>query len=330
MTSPRVTVLLPVYNGLPYLQAAVDSILAQTLTDFEFLIINDGSRDASAEVLDRLTDPRIRVVHQANRGLAASLNIGIDMARGRYIARQDQDDLSLPERLAEQVRFMDAHPECILLGTGADIWVGDEPADRYHDHPAEHAMLAFHLLFNNPFVHSSVMLRKDAVQAIGGYTTDPARQPPEDYELWSRMARAGRVANLSQRLLVYREVPQSMSRTGENPFADRLVTIASENLALSAGLDRPNEHAINIAALAHQVDQRLSSPRNLAAMIDLLKKAGAPMAREMPEVQALIDERIRILRYQWTIKQTHTGWAIPALRKIRDVARAALSRLKKS
>jgi len=322
MSAPLVTVLMPVYNGERDLQKAVDSILGQTFRDFEFLIINDGSRDGSGDLLNSLSDARIRVVHQENHGLAATLNIGLALSRGRYIARQDQDDLSRPERLASQVAYLEANPECALLGTAAEIWVGDEPTERAHDHPTSHAELAFLLLFNNPFVHSSVMFRKDAVQSIGGYSTDPARQPPEDFELWSRMARHFRVANLPDRLLVYREVPQSMSRTGPNPFLDRLVTICAENLVAVAGGGKDSEcHAMNVAALTHSADHRLMSPMSLKRMTDLVRRAGAPFARELPAVEALIEERAHILRYQWTIRQANAGWAMPFLRRIRDIGR---------
>jgi glycosyltransferase involved in cell wall biosynthesis len=239
MNTPLVSVLMPVYNGAADLRRALDTVLGQTFRDFEVIAINDGSKDESAALLDAVDDPRVRVIHQDNMGLAATLNRGLAMARGGLIARQDQDDLSHPERFAKQVAYLNAHPDCILLGTAAEIWVGDEPTERSHDHPTEHALLAFDLLFNNPFVHSSVMMRRDSVLGIGGYTTDKSRQPPEDYELWSRLARKGRVANLPERLLVHREVPQSMSRTGPNPFLDRLVSLSAENLAFANGLTQP-------------------------------------------------------------------------------------------
>jgi cellulose synthase/poly-beta-1,6-N-acetylglucosamine synthase-like glycosyltransferase len=321
MNAPLVSVLMPVYNGAADLQKALDTILKQSFTDFEVIAINDGSRDDSGRLLDAVTDSRVRVIHQENKGLAATLNIGLSLARGSLIARQDQDDLSHPERLAKQVAYMQQHPECGLLGTAAEIWVGDTPTDRTHDHPTEHAELAFDLLFNNPFVHSSVMMRRDDVLAIGGYSTDRERQPPEDYELWSRMARNYRVANLPERLLVYREVPQSMSRTGPNPFLDRLVTICAENLAMANGMSQPNAAAVDAAAMTHSAFHRLSSRPDINAMVALVEKAGMTFAAECPRVADKTAERARILKYQWTLHSNNAQWARPFLRAVHAFGR---------
>lgn len=321
MNTPQVSVLMPVYNGSADLRKALDSVLSQTFSDFEVIAINDGSKDDSAALLNAVDDHRVRVIHQDNMGLAATLNRGLSMARGSFIARQDQDDLSHPERLARQVSYLQSNPDCHLLGTAAEIWVGDEPTDRAHDHPTEHALLAFDLLFNNPFVHSSVMMRRDAVLALGGYTTDKDRQPPEDYELWSRLARHGRVANLPERLVVYREVPQSMSRVGPNPFLDRLVTLSAENLGFSNGLDQPDSVMQDVAALTHSAFHRLSRRPNIRAMTQAVNGAARRIAADDPAVQARAAERVRILQYQWMMRQTGAEWVRPILRKIRNLGR---------
>ena len=271
---PLLTVLMPVYNGADYLAESIETILGQTLQSFEFLILNDGSKDGSQAILEDYAarDPRIRVVQQANMGLAATLNKGMAMAQGEFIARQDQDDLSAPERLEKQLAYMQAHPKCALLGTRASIWADRTPTDRAHDHPVLNTVLKLDLLFNNPFVHSSVMLRRQAVLDLGGYTTDRERQPPEDYELWARIGRAARVANLPERLLVYREAPQSMSRTGENPFQSRLVLLSAENVALTSGLAEPDQHCRDIAALMHRSTEGRSRRQDLAAMEAVLQR----------------------------------------------------------
>ena len=321
MNNPLVSVLMPIYNGAADLRKALDSVLSQTFGDFEVIAINDGSKDDSAALLNAVDDPRVRVIHQDNMGLAATLNRGLSMARGALIARQDQDDLSHPERFARQVSFLQSNPECVLLGTAAEIWIGDERTDRAHDHPTEHALLVFDLLFNNPFVHSSVMMRRDAVLALGGYTTDKDRQPPEDYELWSRLARHGRVANLPERLVVYREVPQSMSRVGPNPFLDRLVTLSAENLGFSNGLDQPDSVMQDVAAVTHSAVHRLSRRPNIRAMTQAVNGAARRIAADDPAVQARAAERVRILQYQWMMRQTGAEWVRPILRKIRNLGR---------
>src|SRR6267378_876440 len=203
---PSISVVLPVYNCPHYVGEAIDSVLAQTFSEYELILIDDGSTDDTPSVLTRYKDSRIRLVTQDNRGLAATLNRGIELATGRYIARQDQDDASLPERLEKQIAFLDAHPNCALVGTWAQIWKERAPTARAHRHAGDDATLKFELLLNNPFVHSSVMMRKAALDRVGVYSTDKTRQPPEDFELWSRIAREYAVANIPEMLHVYREV----------------------------------------------------------------------------------------------------------------------------
>jgi hypothetical protein len=272
--TPDVSVVLSVRNGGADLPKAIDSILTQTFANFELIAINNGSTDGTYSYLDGISDPRVRVFHQADAGLAAALNRGIALARGRYIARQDHDDLADPRRIAKQVAFLDTHPDHALVGTRAEIWIGDKPSGRFHDHPTEDQTLRFNLLFNNPFVHSSVMIRKSALDRVGGYTTDPARQPPEDYELWSRIARHYRVANLAERLTVYREVPSSMSRAGAQPFLQKLVTISSENLAHATGAAVPQQIHIDIAALVHGAEMSVSRRLDVKRMCAVIADAG--------------------------------------------------------
>ena len=255
--NPTVSILLPVYNGAAYLQETLESMLAQTHQDFELIIIDDGSRDASAAIIERVNDPRIRFYRQSNRGLAATLNRAIELSRGEYLARQDQDDVSFPTRLEQQLKFMVAHPRCGLVGTWAEIITGTERTGRAHRHPAENHTLKFDLLFDNPFVHSSVLLRKSAVVDAGGYSTDPLRQPPEDYELWSRLSRAWEVANIPEILHVYREVPTSMSREGVSPFRDRVIDISIENMQWLAGT-RADSAIQDLAALNHAAYSRVN------------------------------------------------------------------------
>ncbi|MBB4361489.1 hypothetical protein GGD65_002511 [Bradyrhizobium sp. CIR18] len=273
--APTVSVVLSVRNGGVDLPKALETILTQSFTDFELIAINNGSTDGSREVLDQIADPRVRVYHQEDQGLAAALNRGISLARGRYIARQDHDDWALPTRIAQQVAFLDANPDHALVGTRAEVWVGNSPTGRFHDHPTEDGDLRFALLFNNYFVHSSVMMRKTALDQVGAYTTDRSRQPPEDYELWSRIARRFRVANLPERLTIYREVPTSMSRDGVNPFMEKLILISAENLAAaSTGVPEPQPVHRDIACLAHGQPDKMSRDADIEAMCAAIVMAG--------------------------------------------------------
>ena len=324
-TGPAVSVVLPVYNCPLYVGGAIESVLAQTFADFELILIDDGSRDETPAVLRRYIDPRIMLVTQENRGLAATLNRGIDLARGRYIARQDQDDISLPERFAKQVAYLDAHPECGLVGTWAEIWREGARTDRAHRHPSDNSTLKFELLFNNPFVHSSVMIRKSALARVGAYSTDRNRQPPEDYELWSRIAREYEVANVPELLHRYREVEGSMSRDGPSPFLNHLVTICAENIAWAAGVDPSDPHVTNIAALAHGADHRVQGKPDFATMRRILRQAaqGAVAAVDRDRFMNEADRRIDMLRYRALQSSCPPGWP----RRLIDLAARAARRI---
>lgn len=275
---PLISVILPVYNGLPYLEEAIKSVLSQSCRDFELIIINDGSRDDSAAVIERIIDRRIRFYQQENRGLAATLNRAISLAKGKYIARQDQDDISLQYRFEKQVAFLDAHPDVGMVGTGAEIWVGNKRSDRLLVHPADNASIKFGMLFDNRFVHSSVMIRRSVFEDTGGYTEDATRQPPEDYELWSRVMRKYKLANLPEVLLKYREVEGSMSRTGANPFLPNLIKISAENIAWASGHPVDSSDVIAISKLSRGIYDQIPLGARLSGMKAVLKQAAHKIA----------------------------------------------------
>ena len=212
MTNPLVSVLLPVYNAQGYLRESIESILGQTFADFELIIINDGSTDDSKAIMDSYADTRIVIIDQKNAGLPVSLNRAIAKAKGKYLARQDADDVSLPTRLSEQVAYLEAHPDSALLGTWAQIIEKDNLTARTLTHPCKNGEIQIKLLFYNCFVHSSVMMRKTTLNQCGVYPEDPDKFPPEDYDLWLRIAQVAQVANLPKMLLQYRELPDSISR----------------------------------------------------------------------------------------------------------------------
>ena len=233
MNSIKVTAIVPVYRGERTLAQALSSLLAQDIDGLEIIVIDDGSPDRSADIalkMQEATNGRLTVLRQANCGLAATLNRGIGLARGKYIARQDQDDIVLAGRLAKQLAYLEANPDVAMVGSWAQIYVEDTPTQRYHRHPSSNDALQLELLFDSRFVHSSMMIRTNVLRELGGYCEDKARQPPEDYELWSRIARKYRVANIPEVLTVYREVAGSMSRDRENPFLTKVIRIAAENV----------------------------------------------------------------------------------------------------
>ncbi len=269
---PRVSVLMSVFNGARYLRASVESILSQTYADFEFIIVDDGSTDDSARILNSYRDLRIRVIFQDNCGLAAALNRGLTQARGEFVARQDQDDVSLPERLASQIRYLDGKGDAALVGTGAQIVNPDGSLRRVSGQLTQSVLLRWALLFGNPFIHSSVMIRRRALEDVGGYTLDPQRQPPEDYELWSRIATRWNVANLDKPLLRYREVPGSMSRDERHPFHRTAVNISLENMRRVVGEDAGWDDARLLQVLEFVTGTQSSAgvPKTISVLRDLL------------------------------------------------------------
>jgi len=247
---PTVSILLPIFNASRYLRESLDSLFAQSFRDFEIVAIDDGSVDDSYRIAASYRDTRLRLHRQENQGLASTLNRAFSLARGRYIARQDADDIALPERLKRQVDFLDQNSDIFLLGTAAEIWEEHIRSPRQHNHPTDPTELAFAMLFDNFFVHSSVMLRREVFDAVGLYATSYERQP-EDYELWSRVIRRFRCSNLPDVLQVYRECRGSICRSGQNPFRDRVVNLSAENLAFVNGAASPTLSHRQIACLMH-------------------------------------------------------------------------------
>ena len=214
MSDPRVSVLIPVYNAAPYLQEAVESILSQTYRDFEVIIVNDGSTDRSGKLLRKMAsrDSRILLIDQPNRGIVAALNNGLQRCRGELIARMDADDVSMPERFDRQVAYLDACPECVGVGSRVlQISPYGDILSSSGQHP-DHEWIEAELLKGNgaALIHPTAMFRKQAGEAVGGYQAQ--FQWVEDLDLFLRLAEIGRLANLPDVLLHYRQHPDSVSR----------------------------------------------------------------------------------------------------------------------
>lgn len=205
-TAPLVSVVMSVYNGAAYLEQAIQSILGQTLADFEFIIIDDGSSDGSKEIIEAAAfrDGRVRsFTNPTNFALSRSLNRGISLATGRYIARQDADDVSAPERLAEQVALLEADPSLMLIGSAYWIIDSEGVLQGMEQPPLEDVSIRWRMLFHSAFAHPSVMFRAD-ILAGRPLQYDEKLRYAQDYDLWSRFIDYGRVANCAAPLLYYR------------------------------------------------------------------------------------------------------------------------------
>jgi len=209
MNQPLVTVLMPVYNGEAFLREAIDSILNQTFSDFEFLIINDGSTDSTEAIIKSYNDPRINYhKNEQNIKLIATLNKGLALARGKYIARMDADDISLPDRLEKQVHFMEKNPEVVACGTWAESFGVDNAFVKYE---AGHQDIMFKMLYQCHLVHPTVIMRTQEVQSFKPQF-DFNFAHAEDYDFFVRLGYKYRLANLQQVLLKYRSHAQSVSK----------------------------------------------------------------------------------------------------------------------
>src|SRR2546428_2836171 len=196
---------MSVHNGAPWVRDAVASVLAQTAGDLELIVIDDGSTDATRETLARARDPRVPVEHQTRGGLTRALNHALALARAPLAARLDADDRALPERLERQLAFLAAHAEVGLLGTGArEVDEGGREVAVIRP-PADDGALRRMLIRRNPFVHSSVVMRRSVVERAGGY--DETLPVAQDYDLWMRLSRLARLANLPEPLVVRRLLP---------------------------------------------------------------------------------------------------------------------------
>jgi len=220
--SPTVSILMPVYKTAPFLRDAIDSILAQTFGDFELIVLDDCSPDNAEDILDSYIDPRIvRYKGEKNVGLSNILNVGIGMARGKYIARMDSDDLSMPDRLQVQVDYLESHPEIDLVSVGMQLFGAKEEVWIREQNPEKIKIIA---LFHSPILHASSMWRRERFEE-NGLRFRQEMVPSEDYDLWTRAFVKGLLfTNLPAVLYKYRIHPaQATTRTDLTAEKDRQV-----------------------------------------------------------------------------------------------------------
>ncbi len=201
MTDPKISVIMPVFNGEKYLREAIESILNQSFTDFEFIIVNDGSTDDTLEIIKNYKDIRMKIINnEKNIGLTKSLNNSIIIATGQYIARQDADDISLPNRFEEQVQYLDENPEVMLLGTS--VYLIDEFGKIEERRMILTKPNLKSFLQGNQFNHGTTMFRRKTIDTLGGY--NELFKYCQDYELWIRITKNYEVRNLRQTLYMLR------------------------------------------------------------------------------------------------------------------------------
>ena len=247
--NPAISVVLPVYNAEAYVREAVESILAQSFTDFELIAVDDGSTDGGGAVLRELAarDTRIVLVERPNDGLVSALNEGIARARAEFIARMDADDVAMPERFALQHARMIQEPELAVLGSFIRVMDGGGNIIRLGEYPLTPKAAARHVERGCPVAHPAVMMRRDAVLKAGGYRK--AFRHAEDYDLWLRMSGSGHaMANLPWPLLNYREHGANVSAVHWEAQHRSTVLARLAHRAREAGLPDPFEGVETIDA----------------------------------------------------------------------------------
>jgi glycosyltransferase involved in cell wall biosynthesis len=306
--NPLISVILPVYNAALYIEESIKSILNQTYSNFELIVIDDGATDNSAELIKKFKDDRIRFYSQSNMGMAKTLNKAIDMANGKFIARQDADDISLPQRFEKQVQFLLASPEVNLLGTSAEIIPVQNNIRRFHKHPVDDAQLKIDLFFDNPFVHSSVMMRVEALKVVGYYDIEKDSLI-QDYDLWSRFSRIGKIANLSEPLVEYREVNSSISRTTEK-YLSKVISQSIENINY---IHPENMYFVRqLTNLYHKeygvIDAKISFRKMIIILNDIVTKISIDTGENIQSIKLYMNPHVRklISRY-YDFKKQEAG-----------------------
>lgn len=223
---PTISVVMSMYNSERYLREAVDSILGQQFTDFEFIIINDGSSDKSVDIINSYDDPRIRLVHQTNHGLVYSFNKGIKLARATYIARMDSDDISLPSRFTKELEWLEKKPKRGLVGSYfAYVDKNSKRTAVTMTWPTKHIDILRTMYFVNPYGHGTIMMRREAAIGVGAYRAE--YEPAEDYDLWTRIAERWEIGEIPEVLYLWRLHYKNVSHTEseiQNKSAAKIVS----------------------------------------------------------------------------------------------------------
>ena len=212
---PLITVIMSVFNGSQWLSESIESVLKQTFSKFEFIIVDDGSTDNSVEIIKRYQsqDSRIHLIVKNNSGLADSLNHAIQIARGQWIARLDADDICEPMRLEKQFIFSQHNPSIVFIGTGHSVINSQGQVEGIYDYPTNHAQLLSNLINIRKYpAHSSAFYRSDVVRSVGGYR--PRMKRSQDCDLWLRLSEMGQLASLKEPLIRLRYHSEQISDIG--------------------------------------------------------------------------------------------------------------------
>lgn len=319
---PEVSVLMSVYNGERWLAESIESVLNQTFTDFEFLIVNDGSTDGSGEIINRYAeqDSRIHVFDKPNTGLADSLNYGIARAKGEWIARIDADDVCEPERLESQWGVVSTNPDLVFVGSGLVLIDAYGNRTAVHHYPTSHRRLVAHLTTARKFpVHSSVFFRAEAFRQVGGYRSRIRRS--QDWDLWLRFSEVGKLTSTRKPLVHIRKHAAQISHEegGTRQKVDSRVAIVSYWLRQRGLPDPVNSDDESFEIFREWVRESID-------LEGQLQREGARNLMKLATNGSLYS-RFRLIRYFFTrpglaamlIRERFFGSSLPMDEWMRDV-----------
>lgn len=322
---PLVSVVMSTHNDAPYLLEAVESILTQSLTDLELILIDDASSDATPQVIAQIKDPRLIVVrNEQNRGLTHSLNRGLALAQGRYIARMDADDIAIPAtRLADQVAWMEAHPHVGML-CGDMTYIGPdgdylEGGKAFYNQAGGHSYLRWRLLWGNPVSHITVLMHHDILKQHQ-IQYDPAYNNTEDYELWARLSHLTQLARADVVWAKRRVLSSSVSQTNLTRQLGLAQAIMGREMALLLGYAPAPEAVECLFNLVHRPEVAPTYSRAGAALLVQLYQRHAALLQPSPSDQAIIQGEAvgYLLRLARLTKRFTDRWAVlQALRTIK-------------
>ena len=236
---PAVSVVIPAYNAEQFVAETLDSVLSQTFTDFELIVVDDGSSDGTRRVLDEYArrDPRMRVhAMPANAGAIAARNTGVSLSTGEFLAAMDADDVCLPHRLERQVEFLRANPEVGVVGAYVRLIDDKGTPGAVKTYPSNAALMAWSLLFYNCFAHPAVMMRRSVIEAANGYAAE-CKGGTEDFELFQRLSHMVRLSTIEEVLLHYRRWGGSMTGTLWTRQEEDATRIVREGINRTLGLE---------------------------------------------------------------------------------------------
>jgi len=316
VTDPTVSVILPVYNREKLVEQAVESILSQTFQDFELLIIDDGSTDGTWEILSSWNNhPRVRLIRTDHGGPTSALNQGLRRARGKFIARQDSDDISEPERLERQVAFLNTHLDVGVVGTWAVLIDEEGNENGTYDSFVSERQIRSQLFYGeNPVLHGSVLFRRTCLEELGGY--DKAWPYAQDYELWIRYSRKYRLANLPERLYRWRSWHGQVSNRN---YVEQKGAARSIQEACREQIFRFLEDEAEPAGAFPFRDRREILQLLRYLIVQGLKRKEWQIAKRLAAGWIRLDPWSLRARFQF-LNASFQGWARPKVKKILGIA----------